>query len=160
MWGEKKPIRKARGSKIAWTGGVKPAKKERKSTLVAVFKDPGMKDAIRNRALPAVYREPPVVSDELEAACALGSALVAKFDMQVSFERGVYPFPPLDRFYGSPGASIPVPKGSLLVYAGPVASTERKYVGGKAIDVRVYKHTFITPYGRCIIHDFNLIGLA
>lgn len=163
MWGQKKPIRKARGVQVTWKDGKKPTAppagaRPKKWELRPVFKDPTVAASIKNRPRPAGYRQPPEVSDELEAAMVPGGSVVALHDLQVG-EQGVYPYPALERFYGSPGRTVPVPKGSLLMYAGCIRAVERKYFAmGGYKDVNVFKHTFITPHGRCIIHDFTLIG--
>lgn len=99
---------------------------------------------------------------ELETCMVLGGCVVAKVDLQVGYDMGVYPFHLLERSYGQPGGTVPVPKGSLLMYAGAVRCTERKWHDEhrRYVNVEVYKHTFVTPHGRCIIHDFTLIGPA
>lgn len=99
-----------------------------------------------------------MVTDELEACLYNGGSVIALRDLGLG-PRGVYPFPALEYFYGPPGAPPAVPKGSLMMYAGLCRSTESMYVNGVGYkNVQVYKHTFITPHGHCIIHDFSLIG--
>jgi hypothetical protein len=78
--------------------------------------------------------------------------------MGLARDVGVYQFAPLEEFNGDESMAH-VPMGSLLVYAGPVYEMERQCINGRYIDVMAIKHTFITPLGRCIIHDFNLITL-
>lgn len=77
-------------------------------------------------------------------------------DLELSSDRGVYRFAPLMRYRGPVGAA-PIPRGSLLMYSGTVRETERKTISRKKIDVWILKHTFITPMGRCILHDFRHI---
>lgn len=162
MWGQKKPIRKARGTKVDWKGGKKPQPtKPKKYQMRPVFNDPTVGAAIRNRARPAGYQQPPEVSDALEAAMVPGGSVVALQDLALG-EKGVYPLHALVRHWPSGGQAILIVKGSLLMYAGAVRATERKWVTINGItthkDVSVFKHTFITPHGHCIIHDFSLIA--
>ncbi len=163
MWGPKKARRKARGTKVAWTNGSPPPKPPRKRDRALVWKDKVVEArATAPRATPANYQFPPEVSEALESAIQNGRALVAKYDMALG-DLGVYPFPTLDRLWRFPNAAdiAAVSKGSLLMYAGAVRSTERKWLSeGNHADVQVVKHTFITPRGRCIIHDFSLIDPA
>ena len=161
MWGQKKPLRKAKTTRIAWTSRPKADEvPPKKRDLRAAWKDPETEAMARNRVEPAHYQPLPVASPELEANLVPGGSVVATRDLCLG-ERGVYPYPALVIFYGSPDASVPVPKGSLLMYAGELRSTERRSVRVNGeyryVNVQVTKHTFITPHGRCIIHDFNLI---
>lgn len=160
MWGQKKPVRRAKGTRVEWTGGKRPPRPPKKKELRPVFKDPTVAASIRNRARPASYHQPPEVTDAMEDAMVPGGAVVALCDLQLG-EQGVYPFPALERFYGSPGCTVTVPRGSLLMYAGCIRTLERKWLtSGGYKDVQVFKHTFITPHGRCIIHDFTAIKPA
>lgn len=86
----------------------------------------------------------------------VGSAVMAKRELTLGSDRGIYPFAPLELFRGAAGTS-PIPIGSLLVYTGMIRTTERKRLNGKNFDVRVMKHTFVTPLGRCIVHDLNVL---
>ena len=158
MWGQKKPRRPARGTRIEWTqtNFDRPA---RNSELVPEWKDPTAQAVSTNHAIPADYQSPPEVTDTLAQSLYIGGSVVAKCDLMLG-DKGVYPFAALQRFYGSPGTPVPVPKGSLLMYAGAIPTVERKNFEGRKLDVRVFKHTFITPHGRCIIHDFALIRPA
>lgn len=154
---ENGPLRKG---KVQWTAARPKPPPHLQSRGRPVFNDPNMLKAIRGRPRPVGYHQPPELSDELEACMYTGGCVVALRDLGLG-ERGVYPFPALELFYGQPGCLPAVPKGSLLMYAGLVRSTERMYVEGLGHkDVQVYKHTFITPHGHCIIHDFCLIGPA
>lgn len=157
MWGQKKPRRKAKGTRIDWTS--KPTElPPKKGELRPVWKNPEVEAQVKSRATPAEYQPIPEVTPELEGSLVPGGSVVAAHDLSLG-ERGVYPYPALVRFYGGTGGSVPVPKGSLLMYAGCLRSLERKWVPaqGRYVNVQVHKHTFITPLGRCIIHDFGLI---
>jgi hypothetical protein len=146
--------------KVQWTAPKPKPPPHLQSRGRPVFNDPNMLKAIRGRPRPVGYHQPPELSNELEACMYTGGCVVALQDLGLG-ERGVYPFPALELFYGQPGSPPAVPKGSLLMYAGMVRSTERMYIDGLGRkDVQVYKHTFITPHGHCIIHDFGLIGPA
>jgi hypothetical protein len=154
-----RPTRKAKGSRIEWSGP-RPVGPPKRGELIPVWKDPVIEAAVKTRATPASYQRPPEVTDELIESLVNGGAVIAKHDLMLG-EKGVYPFAALQRFYGPVGAPVPVPCGSLLMYAGVLRSTERKWLdGGGHADVQVFKHTFITPHGRCIIHDFSLIRPA
>lgn len=149
-----------RRGKTTWTGTrPKPAAHLNPLDGILVFNDPNMARAIRERAIPAGYQRPPEITDALEACLYAGGTVVALFDLGLG-QRGVYPFPALERFYRHPEGTPPVPKGSLLMYAGMLRATERMYVpsAGEYKNIQVFKHTFITPHGHCIIHDFRLIG--
>ena len=141
-----------------WTA--KPGPTEippRSSELRAVWKID--QAATLNRAVPAAERPQPIVAPDLECSLVPGGSVVTTRDLMVG-EKGVYPFPTLETFYGSPGGSgVVVRAGSLLMYAGTIRSTERRWVSeaNRYVNLQVHKHTFITPYGRCIIHDFQFL---
>lgn len=110
------------------------------------------------RVFPARYKEPPNVDPKIAERFVVGVPVMAARELGLSHDRGTYQFAPLDEFDGEEG-EVHVAKGTLMVYAGPVYEQERQYVNGRYVDVNAIKHTFITPLGRCIIHDFNLIEL-
>ncbi len=112
----------------------------------------------RRQHFPASYREPPNVDPTIAEQFVVGRPVMAARDLTMSRDQGTYQFAPLETFVGESDQAH-IPKGSLLIYTGAVRQEERIYVNSKARDVSVLKHTFITPMGRCIIHDFNLIQL-
>lgn len=162
MRGQRKPRRKAKASQIHWVGG-KPIKQStpKKSEMVPVFNDKAFRDAIRNRVEPSDYHDPPVVNEALQACMVPGGSVVATHDLCLG-ERGIYPFVALERCYRSQVSQVVVSKGSLLMYAGSIQTVERAWNAQteRYLHIQVRKHTFITPHGRCIIHDFSLIRPA
>jgi len=122
-----------------------------------VWKDPLLGAASVARVAPAGYVATPNEGIWANTKLTLGMPVIAMIDLQVSQERGTYKFAPIERFWGEPGMA-PVPKGSLLMYAGTIRATERGRINGKTCDVQVIKHTFVTPVGRCIVHDLALVG--
>ena len=68
----------------------------------------------------------------------------------------------LARAFLAPGIQVPapIPKGSLLIYAGTMQVNEVKHSArsGRNYEFKVLKHTFITPVGHCII-DLNLVDI-
>ena len=142
MWrnrnGKKRPMRIASDTTIEW-------------------KDPQTGPISSRRMIPAKYQAPVALkNDKILDALVIGHPVMAKFDMKISADRGVYPFASLEK-YSSDDGKAPVPKGSLLMYAGPVRTSERKVIAGVQHEVRVIKHTFVTPVGRCIVHDLNAL---
>ena len=139
-----------------WRGKLRPMRRAKDTEIV--WKDPLYAAAITKRTVPARY-EPPVVlrSDEVLNALVTGHAVMTKVDMRVSDNRGTYPFAHLEHCRKDPDHPAPIPKGSLLMYAGPIRTTERKKVNGTVHIVSVVKHTFITSLGRCIIHNLNVL---
>lgn len=138
MWGFKKPRQPARGTAIEW-------------------KDPsiGPKGTARQH-VPSRYKAPKEVPAEVIDWLVVGAPVMATCDLQLATDRGVYPFAPLMQYRGEPGM-CPIPRGSLLMYTGTVRGTERKRISGKLLDFQVLKHTFVTPQGRCILHDLRHI---
>lgn len=159
-----------RQGKPVWSGRRPPRRSP--SELIPVWNDPMVGAAIRSHVTPASYQHPPEIDDELIEALSTCQPIAARFDLIVGQDKGVYPFFPLERFRGQPGGTVPISQGSILAYAGIVRTTERKWVDGgggfggfpfaeqRPVDVQVFKHTFITPLGRCIIHDFGLVRPA
>jgi len=140
-----------------YTNNKKPIKIAVDTTIE--WKDPQTGPISSKRAIPAPYKAPvSLKNNEIASALVTGHPVMAKFDMKISTERGVYPFAPLEKYHGDDGKA-PVPKGSLLMYSGPVRVSERKVISGVPHEVRVVKHTFITPVGRCIVHDLNVLKL-
>lgn len=151
------------GSKVQWTApgaqqGVADLKKQARAKPEIDWVDAPKGTSMRREHFPSMYKEPPNLDPAIAAQFVIGHPVMAARPLTMSLDRGTYDFAPLETFYGGEDeAHIPV--GSLLVYTGEVRQTERMYVNGKFRDVSVVKHTFITPMGRCIIHDFNLIRL-
>lgn len=122
------------------------------------WKDAPAGSTCARQAFPARYKEPPNLDPRIAAKFVVGVAVMASKALGLARDVGVYQFAPLEEFDGDESMAH-VPMGSLLAYAGPVYEMERQYVNGRYVDVAAIKHTFITPLGRCIIHDFNLITL-
>lgn len=124
------------------------------------------KDAITgiasvSRPRPTRYAPLKEADADTLSSMAIGTAVTCRHNVMCATEPrllGAYPFPPLVRCYAGSELS-PIPRGSLLVYAGHVRTLERKRVHGKSLDVSVIKHTFITPQGRCIVNDLSLLQL-
>lgn len=137
MW-SRKPKRQAKGTQIEW-------------------KDPnvGPKGTARQH-IPNRFVAPKAISEDVIDFLRIGAPVMVTIDMELAKDRGVYPFSPLMRYNGEPGKA-PIPRGSLLMYAGTVRATERKRIQNKTIDIWVLKHTFVTPLGRCILHDLRYI---
>lgn len=110
------------------------------------------------QVFPARYKEPPNVDPKIAERFVVGAPVMASRALGLSRDKGTYEFVPLEEFEGEEDEQH-VAKGALMVYAGPVYQQERQYVNGRYVDVMAIKHTFVTPMGRCIIHDFNLIEL-
>lgn len=107
---------------------------------------------------PPLYQPSREASQAVNDSLVIGGAVVTQYSMTPeteAFNRIGYPYPPLVRWEGNTPSRVPA--GSLLMYAGGVRCTERKFVNGGVLDVRVIKHTFITPMGRCIVHDLSLL---
>jgi len=135
MWCQKSYRKKARGTDIEW--------KSQDASIIA-------------KSVPAAkYRKPKVFLDPM-FDLTVGAAVMTKRDLMLGLDRGIYPFAPLELFKGARGTG-PIPIGTLLVYAGMIRTTERKKLKGKVFNVKVMKHTFITPVGRCIVHDINVL---
>lgn len=181
-WGRKSPIRaNGKGSKrhnartragLVWTVTKETSKPEWIGPHVKPRDGrPEWNDAITGpiaalAAAPAYYREPSPIPLDVAAVLDVGGAVVAAFDLCLSPDRGVYPFAPLVRYFGDP-ANPPIKQGSLLMYTGQIRVTERRprpnagfHSNNKDLTVRVMKHTFITPMGRCIVHDLDLLRPA
>lgn len=104
---------------------------------------------------PAPYQEPTLGDVASSDAFVVGSPFVTKRALRPARNKGVYVHTPLEPSSGGEEAHIPA--GSLIVYAGEARETETKYANGKRHDVHVVKQTFITAFGRCIIHDMALV---
>lgn len=125
--------------------------------------DPGV--VIAKRIVPAAYVPPSTaVNDNPSMMPQPGSAAMIIDGLNVAADVGVHPFPclekPRSRYKRAKTAFVPsfaIQPGTLVVYAGEVRSTESKRYRGKVHNVSVIKHTFITPAGRCIIHDLTTI---
>lgn len=117
---------------------------------------------------PSNYHLPPELGNELLVALSSGAAIMAAHDLGPGPDKGAYPFSPLEVFRGPVGVPVPIPLGSILVYAGVVRASEHMLSNEqtwhtkqhRSLSIQVLKHTFITPIGRCIIHDFSLIRPA
>lgn len=114
--------------------------------------------SLRRQHFPAGYKKPPNVDPAIAAQFIVGRPVMAAQALTMSQDRGTYDFAPLEPFSGEEGEAH-IPTGSLLIYTGEVRQLERMWIGGKNCDVYAVKHTFITAFGRCIIHDFDLIKL-
>ena len=159
MWGQKRPRKRASGTKIEWTS--RPdlaALPPKRNALRASFNDPQVEAGLKNGPRPVIYRPDTFISPETQKRLVNGAGFIAARDLCAG-ERGVYPYVPLVLSMVPPEGTVLVPRGSLLMYAGSVRSVERKWVQSalREVDVQVTKHTFITPFGRCIIHDLNLV---
>jgi len=115
---------------------------------------------MRREHFPAGYKKAPNLDPAIAAQFAVGRPVLAARALILSRDRGTYDFAPLEPFYGDPVEEAHIPEGSLLVYTGEIRQQERMWINGKTRDVAAVKHTFITPFGRCIIHDFDLIRLV
>lgn len=150
------------GAQKAINDSRKAARRARKRHNI-MWKDAPAGTSTARLDFPSDYKEPPNLSEEASQSFTVGRAVVAMRPLTVSSDRGTYAYAPLEEFRGTGPA--PIPTGSLLVYAGAVRETERKYrTDGRGIrhpcDVLVVKHTFITSFGRCVIHDFDLVNLV
>jgi hypothetical protein len=125
----------------------------------AVQWNDGAPTSAHKPARPTRYMMPRAIKLDLAPALVIGGAMVARFDLGLARDKGVYEFAPLERYRGAPGGCS-IPRGSLLMYTGMVRCTERKRIKGKKLKLQVMKHTFITPLGRCIVHNLNLLGPA
>jgi hypothetical protein len=133
MFGRKKPWKMAEDTKIVW-------------------QDPQAAAAPNPR--PVKYHAPVAPDPELMPAFIVGRPVMTKHAFVISPQRGIYPFPVLERARRSnAGSHIAVPVGSLLVYTGAIRTSESKRLKGKIHEMRVIKHTFLVPCGRCIVHD-------
>lgn len=138
MWGQKKPRKKARGTRVQWVS--KPGE-----TPERVLHTPAFVDS----APP-----PWDVREEL----VIGRPFVTRTALKADrLNAPSYPFMPLELVY-SHTCETAIGPGSLMVYAGPVRVTESKFFRDRYRDVKVMKHTFVTPIGRCIVH--HLVSLS
>lgn len=150
MWGQKKPIHKAKGTATQWSNtNFKRPKKGKPVTWV----DPEREALLKKLPDPAPYRAPYVDSALLQRLI-VGTAVATRTKLAWDHQ-GVHPFKVLDNCHGP----TVFPTGTIMIYSGTVHSTERiSYWGTQnAKDVQVLKHTFITSQGRCIINDVNMI---
>jgi len=134
MWWNKKQDKRRKNSKTIWNGSTPPPKPKQ----------------------PAKYVPSGEVIAPIVSSFEVGRAIITKVPfVPVPFkEIGVYPFPVLMVAKNAPESEVTeVPAGSLLVYTGQIRTIERTKVDGHNREFSVLKHTFVTPIGRCIIHD-------
>lgn len=157
-----RPRKRAKGTKVVWTAKPLaeelPAKKREKPASWKT-QDAAAAQATRTTARPASYHGPSNPAPELVAALVPGGAVITNKDMCLGL-RGTYPFPTLILQITPPPAAVSA--GALLMYAGSIRTVETAWVESQKtyVNVNVIKHTFITPLGRCIIHDLDMLDPA
>lgn len=123
-----------------------------------VWTNPPPENSYARKTFPARYKKPRGIDDIDPSTFTIGAAVLAALPLMLASDKGMYSFNPLEPFYGE-DSEAPIREGTVLIYSGPVYETERCITNGKVLDASVVKHTFITPLGRCIIHDFSLIRM-
>lgn len=151
-WG--KPLNHGGNPNPATQEQRKARRKARKKVIT--WKDPSVGYGLTKREKPASWQDPGLFAPKFKEQLVLGAPMVTKVGLE-PYKDVCYPFQPLRASY-LPGDQAPVKAGSWLTYAGTVRVRERVRAARQTVDMEVPKHTFIVPgFGRCIIHDLNLV---